>query len=210
MVTLQTHAPRPSDMSQHTATHFLPNTYNRPSNVRTTNSQSFGTPFNIPSSGLFCKYCKRTGHLISECRTRQYNNTQPTTSYTPNGTYRIQTNSFMPTSQHRPNYGAYNDSYTPRGMTISELFCTYCKRTGHLINGCRVRANNTEDLPHVFTGKTNKDYQADCQTRNTQTNRPQYNQPRNQPQTYNQKAPPQDMRNTQKPKPNQNFVNRSI
>jgi hypothetical protein len=35
---------------------------------------SFRTPTASSSSNLFCNYCKRRGHLINECRTRQRNN----------------------------------------------------------------------------------------------------------------------------------------
>jgi hypothetical protein len=92
------------------------------------------------NSNSNCKKCGRSNHNTSQCR-YNYNNAQ---------------------NQNRGNNSQNNNSRDPKsnsnGQTSNnrELFCRYCKRTGHEIQFCRKRqyksqrnTNGTENTQNV-------------------------------------------------------------
>jgi hypothetical protein len=80
------------------------------------------------NSNSNCKKCGRSNHNTSQCR-YNYNNAQ---------------------NQNRGNNSQNNNSRDPKSNSNSqtsnnrELFCRYCKRTGHEIQFCRKRQYNSQ------------------------------------------------------------------
>lgn len=72
---------------------------------------------NLNKSTKSCTYCKKPGHLIEECRKRQYNNSK---------------NKSIQALSTEPKVKSDNETKT----------CSYCKKQGHLIKNCYKKQNN--------------------------------------------------------------------
>lgn len=68
-----------------------------------------------------CNYCKKTGHVIGECRKRQFNNSKSVKSVQSMGSEPVD-------SKPKPN-------------KPSET-CNYCKKKGHLLKNCYKKKHN--------------------------------------------------------------------
>lgn len=84
-------------------------------------------------SGKNCNYCKKPGHLIGECRKRQFNNSNPKNTKSVNSL-----------------------ESKPAESKASEV-CKYCKKKGHLIKDCYKRKNNDSKTAEAKSPNPNSD-----------------------------------------------------
>ena len=84
--------------------------------------------FKQVNSKLKCAYCKREGHHISECRTRESNNRR-----------RQQSNNtqWAEQPQQRPQQGGHNRQPNNLRSVNSDIVCYSCNGRGHIARDCR-------------------------------------------------------------------------
>lgn len=82
------------------------------------NSKGFKSNSNSQAdkSKIHCKYCKKPGHSIEECRKRAYNNSK--------------------------NVNVVNTGKSPNQPSKDSRTCNYCKKTGHIIKDCYKKKYN--------------------------------------------------------------------
>jgi len=88
-----------------------------------------------PQKGKYCRYCRRQGHSIDECRTKQrlYGNTS-TTQVSNTKTTTTQTSTYPSTTTSSV---GFNRSTTGNVPPASRTFkCAYCLKIGHTEDRC--------------------------------------------------------------------------
>ena len=106
----------------------------RQGNPRTTRPALFETP----RSALTCNYCRRTGHLQQDCRTRQFDlgraAREPTSSAPP-----------APGSVARPHGGSRSAGAT---VDRSKITCFNCNKQGHYASDCPSKTSTPRPTGH--------------------------------------------------------------
>uniref|UniRef100_A0A1I8HYC8 CCHC-type domain-containing protein n=1 Tax=Macrostomum lignano TaxID=282301 RepID=A0A1I8HYC8_9PLAT len=117
-----------------------------------------------------CYHCGRPGHYAADCRRRNDQQPRP----------------FRPNSSDRRNTAQYG-SDAPRNRYQQgppRLTCNYCRKPGHSINQCRLRAQRTQGYGPPAT------QQSRFPPRQDYGNRPQQRYPPRYNGTNNQRQPP--------------------